>query len=485
MPIAEQRLIGHQQPRYLIRPPAFSSAATEVIEHAASVGLRLDPWQRLCVDAGLGEDELGELVAFLVAIMVQRQNGKGGITDALELGWLFLFGDPKIIHSAHRADTATGAFTRVRDLIDGSYDLSRRVRRMNESSGEAFIELMNGQRCEFRTRGRGGGRGLSAGKLVLDEALEMELEVMADLLPTLMAIDGAQVWLTSTPPKEYGQYLTDLRRRMLAGEVANRAYVEWSNPVGADLSDPQVMAAANPALGIRLTMAKLAVLRDELGPELFARECGGIWPEADEAGWLVIPKAAWQDAQVPADSQIVGRPAFGVKVSLSREYAAIVAAGAREDGGRQLELTINEQDVVDFRPGVAWVVPRLQQLEQRHDPSVLVIDDKVIADAAEEAGLVVHRATPSDVASGFALMFDGIAGADHAGRDVHHIGQRDLTAAVKGGGERKIGSSGRAWAQVDPSVEVVTADAASLALFGHSTPRVHRDLPLVPLVAWR
>jgi hypothetical protein len=483
MPLAEPRLIGHQEPRYLIRPPAFSSAATEVIELAASVGLKLDPWQRLCVDAGLGEDEHGELAAFLVGIMVQRQNGKGGITDALELGWLFLFGDPKIIHSAHRADTATGAFTRVKDLIDGSYDLSRRVRRMNESSGEAFVELMNGQKCEFRTRGRGGGRGLSAGKLVLDEALEMELEVMADLLPTLMAIDGAQVWLTSTPPKEYGQYLTDLRRRMLAGEVANRAYVEWSNPVGADLSDQDVMAAANPALGIRLTMAKLAVLLDELGPELFARECGGIWPEEEEAGWLVIPKDAWEDALVPAGSQIVGRPALGVKVSLSRSYTAIVAAGAREHGGRQLELTVNEHDVVDFRPGTAWVVPRLKELE-RHSPSVLVIDDKVIADAAEEAGLVVHRASPSDVASAFALMFDGFAGADLVGRDVHHIGQPDLTAAVKGGGERKIGQSGRAWAQVDPAVEVVTADAGSLALFGHSTPRIHRPTSRVPMAAF-
>lgn len=486
MPIAAPVLRGQQQPRYLIKPPAFSNSAVEVIELAASVGLVLDPWQRLSVDAGLGEDELGELVAFLVAILVQRQNGKGGITDALELGWLFLFGDRKIIHSAHRADTATGAFRRVKALIDGSYDLSRRVKRMNESSGEAFIELTNGQICEYRTRGRDGGRGLSAGKLVLDEALEMALEVMADLLPTLLAIDGAQVWLTSTPPKFWGQYLTQLRTRMLSGDadMANRAYVEWSNPQGADLSDPQVLAAANPALGYRLTLAKLRVLLDELGPELFALECGGIWPEEEEAGWAVIPKDAWQDALVPADSQIVGRPAFGVKVALDRSYSAIVAAGAREQGGRQIELTINEHEVMDFRPGTAWVVPRLKELE-KHDPSVLVIDDKAVADEAEAAGLAVHRATASDVATGFALMFDGLAGADLNGRDVKQIGQTELTAAVKGGGERKIGTSGRAWAAVDPAVQITPAEAATLALFGHSTPRVHRPIRnRMPLAAY-
>ncbi len=485
MPLAAPpRLIGDQQPRYLIKPPAFSNGAVEVIELAASVGLVLDPWQRLCIDAGLGEDELSELVAFLVAIMVQRQNGKGGITDALELGWLFLSGDRKIIHSAHRADTATGAFRRVKALIDGSYDLSRRVKRMNESSGEAFIELTNGQICEYRTRGRDGGRGLSAGKLVLDEALEMALEVMADLLPTLLAIDGSQVWLTSTPPKFWGQYLTQLRARVLSGDVANRAYVEWSNPTGADLSDPRVLAAANPALGYRLTLAKLGVLRDELGPELFALECGGIWPEEEEAGWLVIPKDAWKAAEVPADSQIVGQPAFGVKVALDRSYAAIVAAGAREDGGRQVELTVNEHGVVDFRPGTAWVVPRLKELE-KHDPSVLIIDDKAIADEAETAKLVVHRATASDVATGHALLVDGFAGADLAGRDVRHLDQAELTAAVRGGGERKIGTSGKAWAAVDSAVQVAPAEAADLALFGHSTPRVHRPVRnRVPLAAY-
>jgi hypothetical protein len=484
MPLAAPVLRGNQQPRYLIKPQAVSSAAVETIELAASVGLKLDPWQQLCIDSGLGEDRFGELVAFLVAIMVQRQNGKGGITDALELAWLFLFGDPSIIHSAHRVDTATGAFRRVKRLIDGSDDLSRRVKRMNESSGEAFIELKNGQMCEFRTRGRDGGRGLSAGKLVLDEALEMELEVMADLLPVLLAIDGAQVWLTSTPPKLYGQYLTQLRKRALNGEAeGNTVWAEWSNPSGVDLSKPEVLAAVNPALGYRLTLAKLNVLLRELGPELFASECGGIWPEEENAGWAVISKDAWQAARVSVESQIVGRPAFGVRVSLNRSYAAIVAAGAREHGGKQIELTVNESDVVDFRPGTAWVVPRLKELE-KHDPSVLIIDDKAIADEAENAGLVVHRATVSDVATGHALLFDGIAGHDLEGRDVHHLDQRELTDAVRAGGERKIGTSGKAWAAIDPAVEIVPIEAADLALFGHSTPRVHRPLVLAPFALW-
>jgi hypothetical protein len=482
MPIAAPRLIGHQTPRYLIRPECFSNAADEVIDLYQSLGRRLDPWQGLTLHSGLGEDKFGAWVAFIVALLVQRQNGKGNVAEARGIGGLFLFNDLKIIHSAHRADTATSAFHKVKPLIDGNYDLSRRVKRMNESTGEAFIELMDGRRWEFRTRGRDGGRGLSAQTLFLDEALEMNLEVLADLLPTLLAIAGAQVWLFSTPPKFDGQYLTQLRKRVLAGDHERTTYLEWSNPAGADLRDPAVLAAANPALGIRLTVEMLLDLLRELGPELWGRECGGLWPEPEDAGWLVIPRQAWTDQQVDATSQIIDRPAFGVHVPPDRAYSAIVAAGTREDGGRQVELTVNEHDVVDFRPGTAWIVPRLKELE-KHKPCAVIIDDKAVADEAETAGLVIHRATVSDVVTGFQLFYDGTAGEDLTGRTVHHLGQQDLTAAVKGASTRKVGNS-LAWARHDLGVEIAPAPAGSLALFAHSTPRVHRPAAVVPMAAW-
>jgi hypothetical protein len=483
MPIAEPKLLGHQTPRYLIVPDCVSNAAHEAIDFYHRLGMKLDPWQQLSLRSGLGEDELGEWVALLVAILLQRQNGKGNVAEARGLAGLFLFGDQKIIHSAHRQDTAMSAFKRVKMLIEGSYDLSRRVKRMPESNGEALVELMDGRVWEFRTRGRDGGRGLSAQTLFLDEALEMELEVMADLLPTLLAVPGAQVWLFSTPPKLWGQYLTQLRARVLAGEVTNRAYLEWSNPKGADLTDPAVLAAANPALGIRLTLAKLNLLRDELGDELFARECGGIWPEPTAGDWLVIPQQRWEGREVPPDSQIIGRPAFGVYVPPDRSYSAIAAAGARENGGRQIEVTAKD-GVVDFRPGTGWIVGRLLELE-RHKPCVVVIDDKAVAEAAEAAGLVVHRASVGDVVTGCQALYDGVAGADEETADVHHIGQQDLTDAVAGAVKRVVGGSW-AWDRRAATVDISTIAAASLAVFGLGSPRVHRPerVNRIPLAAY-
>jgi hypothetical protein len=482
MPIAGPRLLGRQEPTHLLVPSAYSNAAAEMIDLYESLGPTLDPWQKTSLHAASGEDRLGAWVAFLIAILVQRQNGKGGITEARQLGGLFLFGDRKLIHSAHRVDTAMGAYQRLKNLIDSSDDLTRRIKRMIDSSGEASIETMSGQVLEFRTRGRDGGRGLSAQTLFLDEALEMALEVMADLLPTLLAIDNAQVWLTSTPPKFDGQYLTDLRRRVLAGvDVERIAYLEWSNPAGADLSDPKVLAAVNPALGIRLTLEKLKDLLRELGPELFARECGGIWPVSSDSEWLVISAAAWSDAQVAATSQIVGRPALGVYVPPDRSYAAIAAAGAREGGGRQIEVTGDaEEDLVDHRPGTRWIVPRLLQLE-KHEPSVIVVDDKAVAEECEEAGLIVHRSSLGDVVTGCGLLYDGVAGPDVAARDVYHIGQKALTDAAKGATKRNVGGSW-AWDRRAAVVDIAPIGAASLALFGHATPRVQR--PVVDGEMW-
>lgn len=486
MPIAGPRLLGRQEPQHLIVPPAYSNAAAETIDLYESLGPKLDPWQKLTLHSALGENEFGDergmWAAFIVALLVQRQNGKGGVAEARILAGLFLFGDPTIIYSAHRLDTANGAFLRVKNLIDGSDELRRRVRRIIDSSGEAKIETMSGPVCEFRTRGRDGGRGLSAATLFLDEALEMELEVMADLLPTLLAIDNAQVWITSTPPKYDGQYLTKLRARAHAGEDVDRvAYLEWSNPAGADLRDPKVLAAANPALGIRLTLEKLQDLRRELGDDLFARECGGIWPVSSDSEWLVIPEAAWLDARVPATSQIVGRPALGVYVPPDRSYSAIAAAGAREGGGRQIELTGDaEEDLVDHRPGTRWIVPRLLQLE-KHEPSVVVVDDKAIAEECEEAGLVVHRSSLGDVVTGCGLLYDGVAGPDVAARDVHHLGQKAMTDAAKGATKRNVGGSW-AWDRRAATVDIAPIAAASLALFGHATPRVQR--PVVDGELW-
>jgi hypothetical protein len=242
------------------------------------------------------------------------------------------------------------------------------------------------------------------------------------------------------------------------------------------------VAEANRAFNVRISPATILRELGATGVEQFLRERLGYYQEdLTQAGYRVIPEQSWTDA-LDVAAGFDGRPAFGVYVPPDRSYSAIAAAGGREGGGRLIEITGNEHGD-DHRPGARWIVGRLKELEA-HTPSVVVVDDKAIADECEAAGLVVHRASAGDVVTGCQSFFDGVAGADVKARDIKHLGQQAMTDAVAGATTRKVGNSW-AWERHDVTVDIAPIAAASLALFGHGTPRVHRELPLVPLVAWR
>ena len=118
------RLLGDQRPRIFCRPPGgVGSSGPEVIELAARAGLILDPWQQFLLLEGLAEAAGGNWLAFEVAELLSRQNGKGGVLEAVALGGLFLFGDRLIGWNAHEFKTCREGFLRVRALIDNTDEL--------------------------------------------------------------------------------------------------------------------------------------------------------------------------------------------------------------------------------------------------------------------------------------------------------------------------------------------------------------------------
>lgn len=501
-------LLGARSPRLEVHPPyelTYGPVAVDITRRAGQV---LDDWQGDSLDVmlGLRADEKWASPEF--AEWVSRQNGKGGIGEARVLvGFVGPLAERLILWSAHEYKTAMEAHRRIGwllrnlgfrkgenlivipDEVFGTQtDITIKV--INTNGEESYERLDTDQRVRFVARTKGSGRGFSGDVNLIDEAFAYTFAHQSALMPTLSARPNPQIVYLSSPPLDSlsGEVMFQLRRRAVAGGDDGLGYRDWGlsgdlDALGAfDLSDPRLWAATNPALGIRITEETIRREYRSMSAVDFARERLGIWPrEPSEAGYRVIGEQEWSDRCDP-DARIEGRPAIGVYVPPDRSYTAIAAAGARAAGGRMVELTGRGQ-VDDYRPGTAWAVPRLVEME-KHTPSVLIIDDKALADEAENAGLTVHRANVSDVVTGCQLFYDGVAGADLAGRDVWHLGQQALTDAVAGAVKRTVGGSW-AWERHDLAVGVSPLAAASLALFGHSTPRVHRDLPLVPLVAWR
>jgi hypothetical protein len=483
--------------------PAYgSSFGDEAIDLAAAAGLILDPWQQMVVRDIFGVRDDGLWASFETCTITQRQNGKGGIIEAVELAGLFLLGERLILHSAHEYKTAQEAFFRIRDLIQGCDDLSRLLKvglrggGIREANGEQQITLESGARLRFVARSKGSARGFSGQRIILDEAYALTRTHLAAMLPTLSAQPNPQVNMFSTVPDaetaaDDETVLSDVHQRALeaveSGNPGRMAYHDWSAPLGADVNDVDLWYDCNPALGIRISEEYVTSELAALGREKFGTERLGIWPPKGNESYLVIPRDDWRDAAVPEGV----RPdpiAVSVVLSSDRQFATICIAGRRPDGNIQVEIA-------DRRQHTGWVIARLKDLIAKYSPVAVVIDQtgpaSSLALEAVEAGIDLTPISTRDVAAAAGAFYDGIAGrpsldpdTNEMGRDprvVKHTGQADLTAAVAGAVKRKLANSW-AWDQYVATVDITPAIGCSNALWGFMT---NQPVSVEALVAWR
>lgn len=453
-------------------PEGDEALGREVVDFMAEVGRELDPWQALCTRAAFSTDPLTRLwSAFELLVLVSRQNGKGGVTEAIELGSMFLFREPLLMHSSHHFSTTRAAFQRVIDIIDGCDWLRRRVADVSRSKGDESVTLTReagGSRLYFSARTLRAGRGLTGSKTIFDEAAWLTVGQYAAQTPTLATIPNPQIIYTTTPPDEEvgplpeDAMLPSVRARALAGG-SRAAIAEWSPPPKYDRTDPDLWYECNPSLGIRITeeflRRQLEAFTSSGRPEKYDAEHLGLWPDDALRQWQVIGEAKWLDMELPR-LELADPVALGVDVTPDRTWSAIGAAGRLVGGGRG-------DETIEHRPGTSWVIPRLKELD-KHQPCVIVTSDRAIADAAEDAGLKVYRAGSGDLASAASMYYDAVAGSEP---DLYHLPDDEMTAAVAGATKRQLGD-GWAWDRRSVSVNICPLVARSLALWGLGTPRV-------------
>lgn len=472
-------LRGDQRPRILTAPPRVTTAGAEAIDLAALAGLHLDPWQQLVLNESLGETAAGKWASFEVGLIVSRQNGKGSIIEARELAGLFLFGERLILHSAHEFKTTREAFLRLKELIDGTDEFRRRVKRVTNNTFEVGIELTTGQRILFVARSKGSGRGFSGDLVMLDEAFNLAEPAVEALMPAVSARPNPQIWYTSSAPdKDIAPCvpLTRVRNRGLSDRPGSLTYFEWSidphtkhcRPDCADHddpADPRSVAKANPALGYRITLEHAERERDAMSPAGHLRERLGVgnYPSESAARWLVIPESVFLDL-LDSTSEADGRVAFAFDVSPGGVSAAIASVGVRVDG-------LNHVEIIDHRPGTGWLAARMAELTARWNPL------NVVADPSGPAG--------STIATLNAKLAD--LDEDIAVREVTTVTARDVGAATGGfiaatGKETDDESTMRIMPNTALTTAVAGADVTPLSdavKWNRRTP----DLDISPVVA--
>lgn len=465
------------EPAFLSVPEYRDTLGPEVADLAKLAEFEPDPEQALALDALFGFDAANRSTAFELAVIACRQNLKTGLFKQAALGWLFITDQRLVVWSAHEFRTAQEAFRDMEELITGCDAMRKRVKNIYRGNGDEAIELLSGARLIFKTRTKGGGRGLSGDKVILDEAFALQPMHMGALLPTLSARPDPQVVYGSSAGLSESAVLRGIRDRGRPGTDPTLAYIEWCAPVGCatDHCDHSLVAAgcalddednwrrANPALGRRITVDYIASERRALPPLEFARERLGWWDDPALESAAIKP-AAWTDVEKP-DANMGSVDAFGVEVSIDRATASIGAAGPLcecEPPSLPCDTDVIHVETVDHGRGIGWVVPRCVELNARHGPVSFVVDSRgpaaSLIDELEAAGLTVIVTSAADIGKACAGFVDAVTE-----KTVCHGPQPELDAAVRGAKRRPLGDGSFAFGRKVSSVDISPLVAVTLA----------------------
>lgn len=490
---------GANPPTHFWTPDYYKSFGPDVADFCRAVGYAPDPEQELALDVIFGRRANGLSACFEVGAIVGRQNLKTGLFMQCLLGWLYFFGDMKemrlLVYSAHEFATAMEAFRQLTEIVEGSPDLRAMTRKIIRNHGEEAIENKWGCRAAFKTRTKGGGRGLSGNKVILDEGMFLQDQHMGALLPTLSAQKDPQVLYGSSAGLEQSSVLRDVRDRGRAGGEPRLGYLEWCalppseacdagwacthsrESVGCGCDKPDMWLMANPAIGKHrangtgLSIEYIKAERRALVPREFGRERMGWWDEADN-GTAPIAVQAWaacEDRKSVPD--LDGPIAIGVDISPDSAISAIgVAAWRKDDELPHVELA-------EHLPGTGWVLDRIVSITGRRDPVAVVLNPAGPAGAFERhlrnhgfITLAEDAMTPPGkhrlvLTTGRALaQACGNIANSVTNSEIRHPGQAPVNQAVAAARSRQVA---QAWAfSPTPGEDITPLYAVTLALHG-------------------
>lgn len=329
----------------LVEPAGVRANSWEdVSDLSARAGVVLDGWQETVLRAAMGERADATWAAKRVGVAVSRQNGKSQLLVARALAGVLLFGEMKIVVSAHQQDTARETFSKLVEILeaDGNEWLMDRVRPggiMNAIHREQ-VKFRNGATIQFKARTGAGGRGFSSDCLLLDEAQRLKRPAWVSINSTMSAMPNPQVWLLGTPPTpedyegDMGVVFESIRDAAREGVSTSSAWCEWGADPDAEGFDPAsefTRWQANPAWNTRMNHEVVQGEFESYTAEEFAQDRLGIWlRDLGSGGSRVVSAAQWDAASVEVAPE--GVPAFAVAFNLSGDRLALCGARKHAEG---------------------------------------------------------------------------------------------------------------------------------------------------------
>jgi hypothetical protein len=341
--------------------------------------------------------------------------------------------------------------------------LAPTIRRIYTANGNESIIFRNGSRIQVLPSTPTAGHGKTLSLAVIDEAFaDYDGIREAALLPAMATKKDAQILILSTAGTSESMFL---RRKVDAGRQAIKdglingiAYFEFSADPDDDPYDPKTWARCMPALNKTIDASAIDHALATMTLTDFRRSYLNTWTNQDDR---LIPEKVWFACN-SAKVAPAGRLTFGLDVSLDRSTASIVVS---DEQGRI--------EVIESRPGVAWIAQRALEIARRWK-APLVVDGYSPAGALVEPlqnlGVNVIKYRTQDVVSACNLFYDAILD-----KSVKVKTSSVLDDAILNAKKRQLGQSWL-WARINTEADLTPLYAATLA-WHHS---VHRKVETKP-----
>ena len=436
--------------------------ADEVADLMVSIGYDVAEPERDALHALAPQQANGDWIGLESGIVAPRQNLKTACMIGLALHDLFVQQVERVVWTAHEFKTSTDAFKDIRAIVEGTDWLTAEVKRIRISNGKEGIDLTSGGRLDVIARTGKSGRGMTAPRLYMDEAMYTEPSMMGALVPVMSARPNAHIVYGSSPGVPASVVLRGLRKRGRSGVDPNLGWIEWSQEQGECeqgvecghepgtpgcwLDDLAAVMRVNPAAGRRITLDFLEQERRTLAavPAEYLRERMGVWEDGagDESADPPYPVDRFEslvdDSARPASDAPI---AWAIDVSWDRRSAWIAKAARGTDDvplARVAFMPMSPHEVVEFAAAEIRKSPALGVAVQATagSPSSSIID---ALRKALDGHCEVVEMTGADCTVACGVVFDAISGGS-----VRRATDPLLSAANRRGVKRIL--SGAAWA---------------------------------------
>ena len=351
-------------PKYATpRSPGLSTYGPAVDAVMGALGIPPLPWQSL-VNAVAGEVSPDGTWRYPTVILtVPRQAGKTALLGGQLVHRLLTFDGLRAYYTAQNGLAAVDAYSEWVGVLKSRMP-DRFVTRASQGRQAIFFEPRNSSVRIFSPT-PDALHGRQSDLVVLDECWSHDEDrgdaILQAIVPTQATRKMRQTWLVSTAGDETSDWWrkwVDKGRASLDNPDSGIAYFEWAAPEDTDPADRDSWPLFHPAYGLTQTHDSFEIALEQLGPTQFRRAYLNLWPES-ATSW----RQAWFTCdtghRIPTDAPVV----FGIDSCPRHSKAAIVAAAHLDDGRAAIEL-------VDYRDGIDWVVPRIVELAQRHGATV-------------------------------------------------------------------------------------------------------------------